>query len=99
MGKTLRHLDTVQTVLIGVQGPAGPQGPQGERGIDGDLNYHHIQGAPSATWVVSHNLNKYPSVLVIDSGGSEVAGTIIYNSTNQLTLEFSAGFSGNAYLN
>jgi hypothetical protein len=85
------------TGATGTQGPTGPQGPQGVTGSD--LNYHYVQGAPSAVWVINHNLNKYPNLVVIDSAGSEVEGAIVYNSTNQLTVTFSGGFSGDAYLN
>jgi hypothetical protein len=87
----------------GAQGPVGPPGPQGEPGGvvagTGDLNYHHVQGTPAATWVIVHNLNKHPTPTVIDSSGSEVDGAVTYDSLNQLTIDFSAGFSGDAYLN
>ena len=69
-----------------------------------DATYTHNQSAASATWTITHNLNKFPSVTVIDSGDSVVQGEILYNSANQLTLTFYAGggtsaFSGKAYLN
>jgi hypothetical protein len=44
-------------------------------------------------------MNKYPSVTVIDSSNSTVEGEIIYNSLSSLTINFSGGFSGKAYLN
>ena len=62
------------------------------------LSYVHTQGAVSSTWVVNHNLNFYPNVTVVDSGGTIYEGEIAYNSANQLTLTFSSGFSGTAYL-
>lgn len=100
MARTIKQLDTVETVLVGVPGPRGLQGPPGVDGIDGmDLTYHHIQGLPSATWIINHNLGKYPSVLVIDSAGNDVTGSIVFNSVNQITVTFSGGFSGDAYLN
>lgn len=61
--------------------------------------YIHIQATASASWVIVHNLGKYPSVSIVDSAGSEVIGEVIYNSKNQLTVSFSAAFSGKAYLN
>jgi len=72
--------------------------------LKGTPNYTHTQSAASATWTITHNLNKFPSVTVIDSGDSVVQGEILYNSANQLTLTFYAGgstsaFSGKAYLN
>ena len=64
-----------------------------------DNYYEHVQGSASATWVVTHNLNKKPSIVIIASSGDEVEGDITYDSSFQLTLTFSAAFSGTAYLN
>jgi hypothetical protein len=61
--------------------------------------YVFTQGAPSASWVITHSMNKYPSVTVIDSGNNTVEGEVVYNSLNSLTVNFSGGFSGKAYIN
>ena len=61
--------------------------------------YIHTQGAPSALWSVTHNMNKWPSVTVVDSGNNIVEGEVVYNSLNDLTIIFSGGFSGKAYIN
>ena len=61
--------------------------------------YIHTQGSSSAAWNVTHNMNKYPSVTVVDSGDNVVEGEVIYNSLNTLTINFSGGFSGKAYIN
>ena len=79
---------------------------RGEQGIKGDpgtefgepFEFHYIQATPASVWVVTHNMNGYPNVTVIDSGGSQVEGELVYNSVNQLTLTFTGAFSGNAYL-
>jgi hypothetical protein len=61
--------------------------------------YIHEQAAPSTTWNIVHNLGRYPSgIKVIDSAGSIVFGFEKAVSVNQLTLEFSAPFSGYAYI-
>lgn len=65
----------------------------------GDKHYTHVQGASSATWTVNHNLSKYPSVTVVDSGGTEVEGEVNHINTNSLTISFTAAFSGTAYIN
>lgn len=83
----------------GPPGAAGATGPQGTAGAGGDLNFEHSQSPAASTWVVVHNLGKRPSVTVIDSAGDEVEGHLAYDSANQLTLTFSASFSGTAYLN
>tara|TARA_R110000822_G_scaffold63047_11_gene155165 strand:+ start:804 stop:1850 length:1047 start_codon:yes stop_codon:yes gene_type:complete len=64
-----------------------------------DKNYVHTQGTSSTSWVVNHNLNKFPSVTVVDSAGTIVIGVVAYGSVNQSTLTFKASFSGKAYFN
>ena len=64
-----------------------------------DKYYEHHQNAVSKIWKINHNLNKKPSVTVVDSAGSEVIGEVIYIDDNNLELHFSAQFSGIAYLN
>jgi hypothetical protein len=86
----------------GPAGPAGPQGPTGPAGRDGsggDTHYAHDQSVASASWVITHNLGKYPSVTITDSAGDEVEGEVRYNGVNSLTVKFSAPFAGKAYLN
>lgn len=64
-----------------------------------DKNYVYVQNVSSAMWIVNHNLNKYPSVSVVDSAGSTVVGDVSYDTLNQVTLTFSAPFSGKAFFN
>lgn len=66
--------------------------------IDFGIEYIHIQLSPSNVWVINHNLNCHPVVTVIDSGNSQVEGDVTYNSLNQITVTFTAGFSGKAIL-
>lgn len=61
--------------------------------------YIHNQGSPSDTWIVTHNLNKNPSITIVDSSGAEVEGAVTINSLNQITITFCGSFSGKAYLN
>jgi len=65
----------------------------------GDKHFAHTQSIASATWVVNHNLNKFPSVTVVDSAGTVVIGKVEYNTNNQATLTFVGSFSGKAYFN
>lgn len=53
----------------------------------------------SSTVPVNHNLNKYPSVTVIDSAGDEVTGEVHYVNTSQLIVRFNAPFSGRVTCN
>lgn len=76
--------------------------------IDLDINYIkeqvrdyylHNQQTASSSWVVIHNMNKYPSVSIVDTANDIIMGEIKYNSLNQLTITFTADISGKAYLN
>jgi len=62
-------------------------------------SFVYNQSIASDTWVITHNLNSYPSVTVVDSSGNVVVGAVTYNSVDQITINFTAAFSGNAYLN
>lgn len=64
-----------------------------------DKNYMHEQMQASNVWVVHHNLNKYPSVSIIDSGNNEIYGEVRYLDKNNITLKFSVPFSGKAFFN
>lgn len=57
------------------------------------------QNVPSTTWNITHNLGKFPSITVIDTGNTVVVGEYNYTSNTNVILTFSAGFAGKAYLN
>ena len=61
--------------------------------------YIHDQAVPSDTWVVQHNMGKFPSVTVIDSAGTQYITQVEYNSGNQLTIYMNGATTGKAYLN
>jgi hypothetical protein len=62
---------------------------------------HHVhpQPVPSDTWVVTHNLGKIPALTVLDDSGDTVFADVRYDSLNQLTILFSAPWTGTAYCN
>lgn len=63
-----------------------------------DLEFE--QAIANDTWVIDHNLNKKPSVFVIDSSGSvQIPDEIKYDSNNRMTLYFINAFAGTAILN
>lgn len=64
-----------------------------------DKNYVHEQLSSSSFWTVNHNLGKFPSVTVVDSGGTVVIGDITYIDQESLTISFSSAFAGVAYIN
>lgn len=64
-----------------------------------DSNYIHNQSQSSEVWTINHNLNKYPSVTVVDTAGSVVEGEVTFISLNEIRVAFSSPFSGKAILN
>jgi hypothetical protein len=69
-------------------------------GQTGDKNFLFTQNNPLATWVVTHNLDKYPSASVVTGVNDElIYGNVTYQSTNKLTITFSSPVSGKAFIN
>jgi len=64
-----------------------------------DKNYVHNQGVAATVWSIQHDLNKYPSVTVVDSALTEVEGDIEHIDLNNVKITFSAIFSGKAIFN
>lgn len=70
--------------------------------LEGDKHYVHDQGVPSNFWTIIHNLNKMPTVVIVDSAGTVVEGSVRYsqdNPLNELTVSFNGSFSGKGFLN
>ena len=63
------------------------------------ISYIHRQQSAAAVWHIEHNLRRYPSVTVVDSGNTQVIGNVTYIDENNLDVSFVAPFSGAAYLN
>lgn len=61
--------------------------------------YIYTQIAAEKVWHITHNLNKFPSVSIVDTGGNIVVGNVEYVSNSGLMVVFSHPFSGKAYLN
>ena len=57
------------------------------------------QAAPATVWNIQHNLGKFPSVSVVNNNNIVINGEVTYIDNNNVQLNFSAGFSGKAYLN
>ena len=61
--------------------------------------FEFTQGTPSTNWSIQHDMDKFPSVSVVNNNNVLMYGNITYVDKNNLTINFSAGFSGKAYLN
>lgn len=62
----------------------------------------YLQTIQSDTWVINHNLNRFPNAAVVltTTGyeGKRVEPTITYPNENQMILSFSAPYTGSAHL-
>ncbi len=65
----------------------------------GTPTFVFTQGVPATIWNIQHNLGKFPSVSVINNNNIVINGEVTYIDNNNVQLNFSAGFSGKAYLN
>lgn len=70
-----------------------------ELNIISDKHFMYEQLTPTARWEIEHPLDKYPSVTIVDSGGSVVVGDIEYIDASKVILNFQAAFTGKAFLN
>ena len=57
------------------------------------------QATASDTWLIVHNLNKRPSITVVDSAENVVIGSETYIDENTVEITFNGAFTGKAYLN
>ena len=64
-----------------------------------DKTYVHEQGEASDTWVIEHNLNKHPSVTLVDSANTQFEAEITYDTTNKCTVRMNGATKGKAFLN
>jgi len=68
-------------------------------GEDEVESYVHTQNSPSAVWTISHDLSKYPSVVLVDTEDNVIYGEVNYESNNTIIITLSAAISGKAFLN
>lgn len=87
--------------VTGATGATGPQGPQGPKGDTGDpgasgSGFTHNQTVPASTWVITHNLHKYPTVQVMADDGSLMDTDIVHTSLESVTVYFDEPTTGKA---
>ena len=64
-----------------------------------DKTFEFTQGVPALVWTIQHNLNKFPSVSVVDTANTVVNSQVDYIDENNITINNTAQFAGKAYLN
>ncbi len=63
------------------------------------INYTHTQAAPSDTWIINHNLGKYPSISVMSVGEVEFESDIHHINKNQARIYLAIPQAGIAQCN
>jgi hypothetical protein len=57
------------------------------------------QTIPLGTWTIPHNLNRFPSVTVVDSAGNRIEPDVKYVDANIIQVIHGSPFAGTAYIN
>jgi hypothetical protein len=101
-GPSFRVLTADANMPLVVGGPT-TLGPKGDTGLTGPTGpagapyagFLHTQATPAATWVVTHNLNRRPTVVVILTGSTEqVWPDVSYPDRMTVSLEFPTPSTG-----
>lgn len=83
-------------IIVDNSDPANPvisaTGGSGDKTFVQDFTMQH-------TLTIKHDLQKYPSATVINSAGDKVESTVKYVDINNVTIQFTAPFSGRVTLN
>ena len=66
--------------------------------VGSEQGYVHTQSSVSDVWVVNHNLGFKPAVTVLNNSGEVVHGEVQYTGEQQVTVRFTAPFTGKGYL-
>lgn len=83
----------------GYSGGGGTGGGGTGGGGTTQAEYTHYQTTPSTTWIINHNLGRYPSIQVMSVGGIEFIADIQHTSTNQSIITLSSAVAGIAQCN
>lgn len=61
--------------------------------------YIHEQAEAATVWYINHNLNKKPSIMVVDTADTVIEGAEKYIDENNIEIHFNSEVQGKAYLN
>lgn len=74
--------------------------PEYHKHTPADVETHvFIQVAPSQEWVINHNLNKYPSVVITNNENSMILGDFRYVDLDTIVVSFNTPINGYVFLN
>lgn len=78
---------------------AGQRGAPGKSGAGASSTFVWPQSIPLSTWTIPHNLDRFPSVTVVDGLGNQVIPDVSYVSSDIIQVTHGIPFAGVAYLN
>lgn len=78
-----------QALRVGVSGAGG----------DGPHTCVFQQQSAATSWSITHGLNRYPAVTILDSSGNEVEADVNYLSPGSIRIDFAYPLSGQVFLN
>lgn len=84
---------TVQTIVL----HNGPTIVTGGGGSD-TFKFTFTQDIASALWTITHELDGFPNVTVVDTLGRQVEADVAYVDANHITVGFASPATGAAYL-
>ncbi|MCX7669498.1 MAG: hypothetical protein N2439_05440 [Anaerolineae bacterium] len=84
--------DPALVVHVGMPGIPGPPGPSGAPAA----GYRHHQAAPSAAWVVNHNLGRRVVLSAHGPGGALMLAHVLHTSDDQAIVYFDQPVTGYA---
>ena len=64
-----------------------------------DRNYVHTQIEESDIWIIQHNLNKFPTVILVDEDGYTIGGSLKFINSDTVHATFSQPVRGQAFVN
>lgn len=94
-GTTLGGIKVGSNLSITSDGTLNAIGGSG----DEDKTYVFTQSFATTEWNITHNLNKYPSVSIVDSDMNQIIADVQYIDLNTVKVKFSHSFTGQVFLN
>lgn len=67
--------------------------------VGSSTTFTWTQSIALSVWTIPHNLNKFPSVSVVDNLGNLIYPDVSYVDSNIVQITHGSAFAGKAYLN
>ena len=92
--------DEIEQSVVDIQGSALIDADRVEQTVTlSSKTFIFEQGIPATEWVINHNLNKRPSIDLVDYNGKVFEADREYTSDNQVIIRLDNAGTGYAYLN